>query len=266
MKITILQFQSCPNPSVDPYQDLESRVRKLASSSAGIGDVLVLPELWNMPLSTGSPRRYADENGQKTKGLLSSLAKEFSTNIVGGSIIEKRGRDYFNCSHIFDREGKHISSYDKAHLYSTVIEKKLMSPGNKLCIFTLDGIKCGLIICYDIDFPEWTRMLALKGIQLLFIPSAWPKPYIHHLEILLKSRALENQIFIICSNQFNPSKSQGPEVTGGHSQIVDPQARVKLMLEDDDSHGTCFICPEETEKIKEYYDFYLDRRPELYSF
>lgn len=264
MKISLIQLQACPTPTTDPYQKVERLMKQLAQSQAGIGEVVLLPELWNMPLATSQPEAFADRNGEKTKALLSLLAKRYQVNIVGGSIIEQRGDQYYNTAHVFNHEGELIASYDKVHLYHPQDEGEAMSPGNQVCTFTLDGIKCGLIICYDLDFPEWVRKVALEEIQLLFIPAAWPKAYIHHLEVLLRARALENQIFTICANQFTPNLLDGPGVTGGHSQIVDPLTDVQFILEDEESYGTFEITPDMILTVKESFNFYRDRRPELY--
>lgn len=264
MKISLIQLQAYPTPTANPYQAVETHFEQLAHSEQGIGDVVLLPELWNMPLATSQPEKYADFNGENTKALLSQLAKKYKVNIVGGSIIEQRGERYYNTAHVYNREGGLITSYDKVHLYHPKDESEAMTAGDRLCVFELEGIKCGLIICYDLDFVEWVRKLALAGIQLLFIPAAWPKAFIHHLEVLLKARALENQIFTICANQFTPEQLDGPGVTGGHSQIVDPLTNVQLMIKDGESFGTIEIQPQMIEEVKASFDFYRDRRLELY--
>lgn len=264
MKISLIQLEACPTPTTNPYREVENLIHQLAKSKDGMGDVILLPELWNMPLTTEHPETYADLNGAETKTVLSKLAKQYHVNIVGGSIIEQRGEDYYNTAHVFNREGELITSYDKVHLYHPQDESEAMSPGNQLGTFELEGVKCGLIICYDLDFVEWVRKLALTGIQLLFIPASWPKAFIHHLEVLLKARALENQIFTICANQFTPDKPDGPGVTGGHSQIVDPLTSVQFMLKDRESFGTFEIQPKMIEEVKASFNFYRDRRPDLY--
>ncbi len=264
MRISLIQLEACPTPTTNPYQAVEILFEQVADSEQGIGDVVLLPELWNMPLATCQPENYADLNGEKTKALLSQLAIKYRVNIVGGSIIEQRGNRYYNTAHVYNREGNLITSYDKVHLYHPQDESEAMTAGDELCVFEIEGIKCGLIICYDLDFGEWVRKLALAGIQLLFIPAAWPKAFIHHLEVLLKARALENQIFTICANQFTRDLSDAPGVTGGHSQIVDPLTNVQFMLKDEESFGTFEIRPQMIEEVKASFDFYRDRRPELY--
>lgn len=82
MKISLIQLEACPTPTTNPYQAVEALFEQLAHSKQGIGDVVLLPELWNMPLATSQPEKYADFNGEKTKALLSQLATKYRVNIV----------------------------------------------------------------------------------------------------------------------------------------------------------------------------------------
>ena len=136
-------------------------------------DVIVLPETWN----TGFfPRTdlasLCDKEGERTKKLMSSLAAKYSVNIVAGSVadIHADGKIY-NSAYIFDRNGNCIASYDKTHLFTPMGEHNFFEKGDHLCRFTLDGVSCAIIICYDIRFPELTGTLALGegGLDVLFI-------------------------------------------------------------------------------------------------
>ena len=77
---------------------------------------------------------------------------------------------------------------------------RIFTPGDHLCRFRLDGHDCGLVICYDIRFPELTRTLAVQGMDMLFVVSQWPRARISHLRALTVARAIENQMFVVCCN------------------------------------------------------------------
>ena len=85
--------------------------------------------------------------------------------------------------------------------------------------FLLNGVQCGIIICYDVRFPELTRSLAVEGLDMLFVVSQWPKVRTFHLCTLTAARAIENQMFVVCCNSCGTA---GETVYGGNSVIIDP--------------------------------------------
>ncbi len=183
-------------------------------------DVVVLPETWN----TGFfPREnlyeVSDCNGERTKRQIGALAAELSVNIVAGSVANRRGDRVFNTSLVFDRNGKVVASYDKTHLFSPMGEDRCFAAGDHGTRFFLDGIPCGLIICYDIRFPELTRSLTLQGVDLMFVVAQWPRVRIRHLDVLARARAIENQMFLVCCNSCGRAEET---VYGGNSCILDP--------------------------------------------
>ena len=156
-------------------------------------DILVLPETWN----TGFfPREnladLADKEGKETSRLLSETASRYAVNIVGGSTAVQEGHDIYNRSMVFDRKGDLVSTYDKMHGFSLSGEPGYFRMGNHLSHFTLDGMECSLAICYDIRFPELIRREALAGVDLFFVPAAWPKIRNTHWVRLNQARAIEN--------------------------------------------------------------------------
>ena len=150
----------------------EALVRRAASQGA---DVILLPETWNLGFF---PREglaeLADPNGENVQRMFGTLARELHVNIAAGSAVTVRGEKVFNTACVFDREGACVAAYDKTHLFTPMGEHESFTPGDHLCTFTLDGVRCGLIICYDLRFPELTRSLVLQGADLLFVPAEWP--------------------------------------------------------------------------------------------
>ena len=74
------------------------------------------------------------------------------------------------------------------------------SPGSELGIFTLGPLTCGIAICYDLRFPELFRIYAQKGVQVVFVPAAWPQKRINHWELFITARAAENQMYVVGVN------------------------------------------------------------------
>ena len=224
-------------------------------------DVIVLPETWNTGFFPENVEELADRDGQKTKAVIGGLAKELSVNIVAGSVANIREGKVYNTAFVFDREGACIASYDKTHLFSPMQENAYFTPGDHLCRFTLDGISCGVIICYDIRFPELTRSLAVEDLDMLFVVSQWPDVRIAHLETLTRARAIENQIFVVCCNSCGTA---GDTKYGGHSAVIDPWGLIISQAKNEEKVLTAQTNVCILTDIRDSICVFRDRRPELY--
>ena len=152
------------------------RTRRRASFTAAEGaDTALLPETWNTGFFPADhlPER-SDRGGEAVKALCAPLARELNMNIVAGSVSDRRGGRVYNTAYVFDRQGACLAAYDKTHLFTPMGEHEHYAAGDHLTTFSLDGHKCGLLICYDLRFPELFRTLALQGVELLLLPAQWP--------------------------------------------------------------------------------------------
>lgn len=244
------------------YKNAEVLIRKAAAAGA---DVAVLPEMWSGGFVTDDlDERLADVDGQRTKAFLSQLAGELQINIVGGSVTTQKGSSFYNTGYVVDRQGAIVADYDKAHLFSYAGEDKRFGAGQQLVTFTLDGIPCGIIICYEIRFPEWARKLALAGVKVLFVPAEWPLPRVNHWRVLNQARAIENQFFVVAVNGCGAAVKD--QQNAGNSMIIDPLGKLladagadpeeKLIIADVDVA--------ELDQTRKSMTVFKDRRPELY--
>lgn len=226
-------------------------------------DVLALPEMWNVGFFPKPIVDFADHNGQETRAFLSALAKQYKVNIVGGSIANRIGNKLYNTNYTFDRQGKEISTYNKIHLFSPSKEDQVFSAGNQFSIFTLDGVKCAVIICYDVRFCELVRLLALKGIDLLFIPAAWPIERLLHWQILNQARAIENQIFVAAINGAGSFKTFH---LAGNSMLIDPWGNILERADEKESIVSATIHLDVLKDIRSTINVFNDRKTDLYKF
>lgn len=185
--------------------------------------VLLFPELMDggyAAITQGKPPHPFDDE------FISSLrnsSKEFSCTIVAGSLFLKhKTSSPTNTSLIFSR-GKLIHRYDKIHLFKPTGDTKFFAQG-KLVAKTFNltthstKLRAGVVICYDLRFPELVRVMALHGLKMLFVPARWPKARDEAWRSLLKARAIENQIFIVgCNSSDNE---------GGYSYAFDPLGKL----------------------------------------
>ena len=181
-------------------------------------DILVFPEMVDggyAALKAGaSPHAPEDE-------LLSSFASASQTLapycIAGSVYLRKPPPRTSNTSLVYCR-GRLIHRYDKIHLFRPSGDHRYFRPGTQIRTFrvTLPGVRisCGIIICYDLRFPELVRAMARGGLDVLFVPARWPAVRDDAWRTLLKARAIENQVFVVGCNAF------GEE--GGWSYAFDP--------------------------------------------
>ena len=160
------------------------------------------------------------------------------------------------------REGECIAFYDKTHLFTPMGEDNYFTPGDHLCRFTLDGVSCGLIICYDVRFPELTRSLTVPGLDMLFVVSQWPKVRTFHLRSLTTARAIENQMFVVCCNSCGTA---GETVYGGNSAVIDPWGETICLAGEKEQTITAECDLNILKNIRSTIPVFRDRRPELYK-
>lgn len=209
MKISIAQFKS-ELGAVDENFSTAARLIDASKNS----DVIILPELWSTGYYPAPVENFADIDGKRTIDFLCAAAKKFSVNIIGGSVIVESGGKIFNRCHVVNRRGEIVAVYDKTHLFSFAHEDDVFTAGDKISGVELDGVKCGLAICYDLRFPEFIRKIALTGAEIIFIPAAWSLKRLMPRQILTKARAIENQIFVVFAN------------SSGISEVVNPRGEV----------------------------------------
>ena len=218
MKVGIYQFDV-------KFGDKKRNLQKVKNTlEATEFDLMVLPECFNSGYlfeNQNELKELAEEipNGETTE-LLSEIAKRKNAYIVGG-IPEMNDGAFYNSAVIVGPNG-YIEKYRKIHLPN--FEKEFFQSGNEICIFEIDNIKVGVIICFDAWFPELTRILTQKGVDIIChcanFGAVWSIDAI-------KTRALENVVYIISANRCGKENRAGVDaVFRGESQIVSPDAEI----------------------------------------
>ena len=245
-----------------PGENFAKAVRLIEEAMEGAPDIVVLPETWNTGFFPKEGlSELSDRDCARVKAEIGALARKFRVNIVAGSVANVRDGKVYNTACVFDREGSCIGSYDKTHLFSPMGEEQYFAKGDHLCRFTLDGVRCGILICYDLRFPELSRSLALQGLDMLFVVSQWPKARIPHLQTLTAARAIENQVFLVCCNACGTA---GDTRFGGSSCILDPLGNPIARAGETEQilTGECDL--QIVTSIRGSIPVFRDRRPELY--
>jgi len=181
-------------------------------------DVLLFPEL----VDGGYARLRRDTTPRGDHNpeveVFRKASAQLQCTVVGGSLPLRTGKHGMtNTSLVFSR-GRRIHRYDKIHLFRPCNDHIYFHPGKEIKTFSFlsaaGRVKGGVVICFDLRFPELIRLLALQGMQVLFVPARWPQVRDDAWRTLLKARAIENQIFVAGCN------ARGEE--GGYSYVFDP--------------------------------------------
>ena len=163
-------------------------------------DLIVCPELFLSGYgSFDKIKDYCEASNGDYAKQISLLAKKYSTAIVYGyPEIDKD--NLFNSAQYFDSKGISLANHRKKMLPPTADESKIFKPGSESSIITINGIKAAIVICYELEFPEIIRKLALQGVELIIAPtgqsSHWPAAALYNC----RTRAFENGIYVIYAN------------------------------------------------------------------
>ena len=260
MKITCAQMDMRLGDPAYNFAHAKELVKRAAEAGT---DVVVLPETWNVGFfPKENLAGLADRDLAGVKEAFGPLAKEYGINIVCGSVANVRDGKVYNTACVFDREGNPVAAYDKTHLFTPMGEHEYFAHGDHLCRFGLDGVQCGLIICYDIRFPELTRSLAVKGMDVLFVVSQWPAVRTAHLRALTTARAIENQMFVACCNSCGTADGT---VYGGNSAIIEPWGSTIALAGEKEELISADCDLGVVAGIRSSINVFRDRRPALYE-
>jgi omega-amidase len=267
VKLTISLAQIAVANS-DPEANLRKGETFIAEAAKRGSDIVCLPEMWTTGFNWENNQKLA-RNHQGIIGRIGEMARKYGIWINGSVLALNKEGKVSNTSILFDGAGKHAGLYRKTHLFTLLHEDEHMDPGRELTIVDTPWGKAGLAICYDIRFPELFRTYALQGVKFVLIPAAFPYPRLEHWKILVRARAIENQMFMIGVNQVGREDfgADGGWVTYfGDSVVIDPWGEtVAEAGETEDVLLTATIDTDRVDEIRKAMTVLQDRRPDLYK-
>lgn len=216
-------------------------------------NMIVLPECFNCPYSNDYFREYSEEipsvstassslseDKHPTTKMISDMAQETKSYIIAGSVPELDAKDrIFNTSVVVDPSGAIVAKHRKLHLFDINVpgkiefrESKTLTAGQQVTMFDTEFGRVGLGICYDLRFPEYAQACASAGCDVIVYPGAFNTTTgPAHWELLLRARALDNQLYVIgCSPARNPEMAH-IYPTYGYSTVVGPWGDVLWRTE-----------------------------------
>lgn len=234
LRLALLQLRS----SKDKLWNLDNMTKRLRDAvKEHKPHVVTLPECFNSPYGTQFFKEYAEPiPGGQTCQRLASLARDNGVYIVGGTIPEldetTKSPCLYNTCTIWSPRGELIGKHRKVHLFDIDVkggirfkESETLSAGRDFTMVEIDGHRVGIGICYDMRFEEMARLYRNKGCEMLIYPAAFNMttgPL--HWELLQRSRANDNQLFVVTTSPARDESSS--YVAYGHSMVVDPWAKI----------------------------------------
>lgn len=235
-------------------------------------DFVILPEMFCCPYQTENFPIYAEKEGGPVWQQLSGYAKQYGIYLIGGSMPEKDAEgNVYNTSYIFDREGKQIGKHRKVHLFDidvkggqTFKESDMLTAGDSDTVFDTEFGKIGVMLCFDIRFPELSRMMVNDGAKVIFVPAAFNMTTgPAHWELSFRTRALDNQIYMVgCAPARDISAGY---ISWGHSIVTDPWGRVTGMLDENEGILLAELDMDYEEQVREELPLLKSRRKDMYK-
>ena len=235
-------------------------------------DFVILPEMFCCPYQTENFPIYAEKEGGPVWQQLSGYAKQYGIYLIGGSMPEKDAEgNVYNTSYIFDREGKQIGKHRKVHLFDidikggqTFKESDTLTAGDSDTVFDTEFGKMGVMLCFDIRFPELSRMMVNDGARIVFVPAAFNMTTgPAHWELSFRTRALDNQIYMVgCAPARDVSAGY---ISWGHSIVTDPWGRVIDMLDEKKGILLAELDMDYEEQVREELPLLKSRRKDMYK-
>lgn len=209
-------------------ESMAARVERVGTVVAALDDpeLIVLPELWSPGYFDFD--RYAELAQPLDGPFIAEMrrwARKSGAHLQIGSFLERADGGLYNTAVLLSPDGEIAQTYRKMHVFGyQSLESDLLTPGSGIATGPVDGLGgVGMTTCYDLRFPELYRRIVDGGAEMIIIPAAWPSARLEHWRLLTRTRALENQLYVIACGAGGTQRGVG---LSGHSVIVDPWGEV----------------------------------------
>ena len=261
MRLAVFQGETATNTVSDQL----SRMAAIAERAAGQGArLLVLPEmiLTGYHIGPDAIADLAEPSDGPSARQVAEIAQSTGIAVLYG--YPERGKDgrIYNAAMLIDRDGRTLAHHRKTHLFGDV-DRNAFSPGDGPPMMAeMDGMKIGILICYDVEFPENVRLLALEGAEIIAVPTALMAPYDFIAQTLVPARAYENQVFLAYANRTGVEREFHYL---GQSCIIGPEGEDLARAGKSEALIIADLNRERLQASRSINTYFQDRRPELYA-
>jgi predicted amidohydrolase len=261
MRIAIFQGPAESDSVAHNLHHLEVRATEAAGAGA---DLLICPEMFlsGYNIGAGAAAHLAEPADGPAFATAAAIARKAGLALLYGYPEQGAGGAVYNAVRLISRDGQGLANYRKCHLFGDLDRAMFRAGACPFALVDLGGIRMGLLICYDVEFPESVRLLALAGADLVAVPTALMDPFEVVARTVVPARAVENQVFLAYANRCG---REGDLRYCGQSCVAGPDgsdlARAgrgeELILADLDLKRLSASRRDNT--------YLADRRPELYG-
>jgi omega-amidase len=250
--------------------NLQKAGAMIESATQQGAELIVLPEMFTTPYDQSLFAEYAETEQGEIVAFLAATARRNRCMLVGGSIPERQGERLYNTAFVFDPNGKVIARHRKVHLFDIAVpggisfqESAVLTAGDQATVFPSEFGPVGLAICYDLRFPEFFRLMVDAGAQMVVLPAAFNMTTgPAHWETLLRTRAIDNQVYIIGASPARNEKAG--YVAYGHSMAVDPWGVLLWQAGSEEAIGVVELDAQRLLEVREQLPLPKQRRIDLY--
>lgn len=248
----------------DVATNLQQAEQGIAEAATEGARLCVLPEMWSTSFLTSyeAPLLAAAEAAEAR---IQELSRTHSMVIIGSS-IESRDGDLHNCARVWDT-GALVGQYRKVHLFSTNAEHRHLTGGDDPLVVDTSAGRIGVLIGYDLRFPDLSRYYFHKGAEILVVPAQWPEVRSQHWRTLLRARAIENIVFVLgCNRTGHDASLKSEEALSflGDGRIVDPTGEILASGSGDAGALVAELDLRTVRTMRRILPVHRDERPSVY--
>ncbi|MFD0025784.1 carbon-nitrogen hydrolase family protein [Streptomyces sp. NPDC058382] len=259
LRTALLQSSGTPGSVDGNLALLDATARRAAASGARL---LVCPEMFLTGYAIGDdvPRLAEAADGPAAQAVAGIAARHGIAVHYG--YPERDGGTLYNAAQLIGPDGTRLANYRKTHLFGD-FEEHWFTPGDRAVVQAeLDGVRVGLLTCYDVEFPENVRAHALAGADLLLVPTALMHPFPFVAESVVPVRAFENQLYVAYVNRTG---TEGPFEFVGLSALAGPDGTVRARAGRGEELVIGDVDPALLTASRAANPYLRDRRPGLYG-
>lgn len=263
-KIALAQFKA----STDKHRNLKQIINFIANAANRGADLCAFPEFMMFYTPSNQSARNLASQAETIDGnfvrTIADASKKNSIEVIGTMYEKSKKKDrVYDTAFLVDKHGKVLSTYRKIHLYDALgfKESTKLEPGSKISAPMQTSVgKLGMLICYDLRFPEMSRILASSGSDILVAPSAWVKGKMkeEHWLAINKTRAIENGCYIVAPDQVG-------NIYCGRSVVIDPYGKILLDMKKKQGIGIVEISTSKVKETRKILPLLRNRRTDIYS-
>ncbi|WP_030907135.1 carbon-nitrogen hydrolase family protein [Streptomyces sp. NRRL F-5126] len=259
LRTALLQSSGRPGRTDGNLRALDDAARRAAEAGASL---LVCPEMFLTGYAIGDDvaRLAQSAEGPGARAVAQSAARHGVAVLYG--YPERDGELVHNSAQLIGAGGERLANYRKTHLYGPFERERFAAGGQQVVQAEVGGVRVGVLICYDVEFPENVRAHALAGTDLLLVPTAQMRPFEFVAESVVPVRAFESQMYIAYVNRTGP---EGDFDFVGLSCLAGPDGTAHARAGGGEELLVCDVDPALLAASREANPYLRDRRPGLYD-